>query len=263
MACEQTQTRGQPYDVFAVDFDGVLCDTAAETSVSAWRAGSQVWPEWQGPEPPSEYLSRFLNLRPVLETGYQAILLMRLIHTGTDDEAIALQFPELCTRLLKEMECSSAELVRLFGQARDTWIDCDLDDWLSRHRFYPGIIETFAARVETDPVFILTTKQERFVRTLLHSRGIDLPADNIFGLDAGKPKEDVLEYLSGRPEFDVTRFHFVEDRLQTLIRVAGRKSLRHVLLYLVDWGYNTPGHRKKACGLPRITIWNSDSFLDV
>jgi phosphoglycolate phosphatase-like HAD superfamily hydrolase len=257
------QTRRRPYDVFAVDFDGVLCDTAAETGVAAWRAGGQVWPAWQGPEPPSEYLSRFLNLRPVLETGYQAILLMRLIHTGVDDETIELQFPELCTRLLEETGYPTAELVRLFGQTRDTWIDRDLDDWLSRHRFYPGVIETFATRVKTDPVFILTTKQERFVRALLNSRGIRLPANHIFGLDAGKPKEDVLDQLSGRSEFNGARFHFVEDRLQTLIRVASKSSLSHVLLYLADWGYNTPGDREKARSFPRITIWSRGSFFDV
>jgi phosphoglycolate phosphatase-like HAD superfamily hydrolase len=250
-------------DVFVVDFDGVLCDSAAEMAVTAWHAGTQIWSAWQGPEPPSEYLSRFLNLRPVVETGYQATVLMRLIYTGVDDETIELQFPELCTRLLEETEYSTAELVRLFAQARDTWIDSDLDDWLSRHSFYPGVVETFATRVENDPVFILTTKQERFVRTLIHSRGIRLPAGHIFGLDAGKSKEDVLEQLSRRPEFNGGRFHFVEDRLQTLIRVAGRKSLKHVLLYLADWGYNTSRDREKAESIPRITIWDSGSFLDV
>lgn len=257
------QTRRQPYDVFAVDFDGVLCDTAAEMGVSAWHAGRQIWTTWEGPEPPSEYLSRFLNLRPLLETGFQSILLMHLIHIGVDDETIRLQFQELCTRLLEETGYSTVELVRLFGQARDTWIDRDLDDWLSRHRFYPGIIESFATRVETEPVFILTTKSERFVRTLLNSRGIHLPADHIFGLDAGKPKEEVLELLSRRPDFNGARFHFVEDRLQTLIRVASRSSLRHVLLYLADWGYNTPRDRETARRSPRITIWSPGSFLSV
>jgi phosphoglycolate phosphatase-like HAD superfamily hydrolase len=250
-------------DVFALDFDGVLCDSAAEMAVTAWHAGAQIWPAWDEPEPPSEYLRRFLNLRPGVETGYQAIFLMRLIDTGVDDEAIALRFPEHCTRLLDETEYSTAQLVRLFAQARDTWIDRDLDDWLSRHSFYPGVIGTFARRAETDPVFILTTKQKRFVSTLLHSRGIRLPADHIFGLDAGKSKENVLEQLSRRSEFDGGRFHLVEDRLQTLIRVSGRRSLDHILLYLADWGYNTPRDREQAKSIPRITIWNSSDFLDV
>jgi phosphoglycolate phosphatase-like HAD superfamily hydrolase len=263
MLWQQTQARRQSCNVFAVDFDGVLCDTASETGATAWRAGARLWPAWQGPEPPSESLSRFLNLRPVLETGYQAIFLMRLIYLGVDDETIELKFPELCTRLLHETAYSTAELVHLFGQTRDTWIAGDLYDWLSRHSFYPGVIETFAARVETDPVFILTTKQERFVATLLHSRGIRLPAGHIFGLDADKSKEDVLEQLWRRPRFQGARFHFVEDRLQTLIRIVGRSNLRDVLLYLADWGYNTPRDREKAKSIPRITIWKSDTFLDI
>lgn len=263
MLCQHTQTRRQSHDVLALDFDGVLCDSAAETSVAAWRAGSQVWPAWQGPEPPPEYLTRFLNLRPVIETGYQAILLMHLISTGLDDESIELQFPQLCTCLLEETKHSTEELARLFGKARDTWMDLDLDDWLSRHRFYPGVVETLATRMKTHPVFILTTKQERFVRILLHSRGICLPTDHIFGFDTAKSKEDVLEEFSRRPEFQDARLHFVEDRLQTLRRVAGRSSLRHVLLYLVDWGYNTPREREEARTIPRVTIWDSGSFLSV
>ena len=251
------------FDIFALDFDGVLCDSAAEMAVTAWRAGAQIWPAWDVPEPPSEYLSRFLRLRPVIETGHQSILLMRLIDNGLGDETIALQFPELCTRLLEETEHPPAGLVRLFAQARDIWIDRDLDDWLSRHTFYPEVIKTFAKKAITDPVFILTTKQERFVRILLQSRGIRLPADRIFGLDTGKSKEDVLEQLSQRSEFDGGRFHFVEDRLQTLIRVAGRRRLRHVLLYLAAWGYNTPKDREMAASIRRITIWDSSDFLKV
>ena len=250
-------------DIFAVDFDGVLCDSAAEMAVSAWRAGAQIWSAWDEPEPPSEYLNRFLRLRPVIETGYQAILLMRLIDTDVDDKTIELQFPELCTRLLEETKHATVKLVRLFAQARDTWIDRDLDDWLSRHTFYPRVIEIFAVKVETDPVFILTTKEQRFVKTLLDSRGVCLPADHIFGLDTGPSKEDILTHLLQRPEFDGGRFHFVEDRLQTLIRVAGSRRLKHVLLYLAAWGYNTPRDRERAATIPRITIWDSSNFLNV
>ena len=256
-------TSRQSHDVFALDFDGVLCDSAAETGVTAWRAGGQIWPQWQGPEPPSKYLSRFIELRPVIETGYEAILLMRLIYAGADDDTLGLEFRELCSRVLEEMDYSPAELVHLFAQARDAWIDSDRDDWLSRHRFYPEVIEAFATKVETDPVFILTTKHERFVRELLHSLGIRMPPGHIYGLDALKSKQDVLEQLSQRSEFHNARLHFVEDRLATLIRVAQMSRLRHILLYLADWGYNTARDREKARAVPRITIWSSDRFLDV
>ncbi len=250
-------------NVFVVDFDGVLCDSAAESGVTAWRAGSRVWPAWQGLEPPSDYLSRFVSLRPVIEMGYQAVLLMRLIHIGLDDETIEGQFHELCARLIEETGCSKAEVILKFGQARNAWIEDDPNDWLGRHSFYPRVIETFAARVKTDPVFISTTKQERFVEILLHSRGIHLPAGRIFGLEAGRSKEDVLDHLLRHPQFDGARFHFVEDRLRTLIRMTERGSLAQVLFYLADWGYNTPKDRDTARSLPRITLLSPADFLAV
>lgn len=260
---ERMKARAESANVFVVDFDGVLCNSAVETGVTAWRAGSHIWPEWQGPEPPSEYLSSFVSLRPVLEKGYQAIILMRLIATGVEAQRIELQFPELSGRMLESAGRSTEELARLFCKARDSWIASDLDDWLGRHSFYSEVIDTFAERVKTDPVFILTTKQERFVAILLKSRGINPPASHIFGLDAGKAKEDILEELLRRPQFRNARFRFVEDRLETLIRIAGRNSLSDVLLYLAAWGYNTIEDRDRAKSIRRITVLDSGNFLDV
>ena len=60
--------------ILALDFDGVLCDSARETAVSAWRAGSGLWPEdMHGAEPPENMIRQFTAVRPYLETGYQAI----------------------------------------------------------------------------------------------------------------------------------------------------------------------------------------------
>ena len=257
------QNRHKLQDVFAIDFDGVLCDSAGEAGTTAWRAGSRLWPDWQRPEPPAAEMGRFLKLRPVIETGYQAVLLMRLIHDRVDDDTIEREFPERCARIIEEMGCSSADVARLVSQARSAWIDQDVDDWLGRHAFYPGVLDAFTARAEQDPVFILTTKQERFVRTLLDSRAVRLPDSHIFGLDTGRSKEECLDELSRRPEFRGARFHFVEDRMKTLMRVASKDSLDHVLLYLADWGYTTDRDREQARAIPRITVWNTGSFLDV
>ncbi|HAK59340.1 MAG TPA: haloacid dehalogenase [Nitrospiraceae bacterium] len=257
------QNRQTIQNVFAIDFDGVLCDSAGEAGTTAWRAGGRLWPDWQGPEPPAAYLGRFRKLRPVIETGYQAVLLMRLIHDSMDDETIEREFSERCARIIEERGCSSDDVARLVSQARSDWIDRDVDDWLGRHSFYPGVLDAFTAKAEHDPVFILTTKEERFVRTLIDSRAIRLPGSHIFGLDTGRSKEDILDELSQRPAFREARFHFVEDRLQTLMRVASRSSLDHILLYLAGWGYTTDHDREQARAIPRITVWNAASFLDV
>ena len=79
--------------VFALDFDGVLCDSVAETAVTGWRAGRRLWPEWQADEPPAAALEQFVALRPLLETGYQAILLMHMVCTGVPEDEIGFDPP--------------------------------------------------------------------------------------------------------------------------------------------------------------------------
>jgi phosphoglycolate phosphatase-like HAD superfamily hydrolase len=251
-------------NVFALDFDGVLCNSAAENAVAAWRGGRRLWSHWQGDEPPAAYSRRYIELRPVIETGWQIIPLLTLIARETlDDATIARDFPALSAALLQETGCTRAQMARWFGEARDAWIARDLDDWLGRHRFYPAAFARFAERWREQPLFIITTKEERFAQALLASRGIDFPAERLYGLDRGRSKEDILEELSSHPEWRDTVWHFVEDRLGTLLRVADRPTLQQVRLYLADWGYNTAADRAAAARHPAITVWNPDRFLMV
>jgi phosphoglycolate phosphatase-like HAD superfamily hydrolase len=250
-------------DVFALDFDGVICDTAGEAAVSAWKAARALWPGLPEADPDDAWVERLRRLRPVLETGYEAVILARLIQGGVSDREILARFRELCASLLAEEGRSSAPLTRLFGHTRDQWIAHDPVGWLARQRFYPGVLEAVQTTLAESPVFILTTKQERFVKVLLGSRGLVLPEGAIFGLERGKLKEDVLRDLKRRPEFLGARLHFVEDRLATLERVAKCTDLGDVRLYLAGWGYNTPEERLRASGMPRVTIWNLDRFLKV
>jgi hypothetical protein len=122
-------------DVFALDFDGVLCDSVAEAGFTAWRAGRKLWPHWQDEEPADAYKRRFISLRPPVETGYQAILLMDLIHQGLNTEIIAAHFAELYEQRIQQTGLSREQLARLFGQTRDEWIARDGLDWFSRHPF--------------------------------------------------------------------------------------------------------------------------------
>ena len=249
-------------DAIVLDFDGVLCDSAAETGVSAWRAGRPLWTEWDTEEPPAECLARFIELRPLLETGYQSVLLMRLIYTGLSPRSIRSRFPDLCDAVMADLTLSRDELIDIFGRTRDNWVRQDADGWLARHRFYPTVVDRFLDRMHTDAssVFIATTKQERFVVALLATIGVKLPPAQLFGLDAGKAKEQVLhETLRGGQ----TQVCFVEDRLETLLRVARQPQLACVKLYFANWGYSLPAEHRQASADPGITVWGPAEFLNV
>lgn len=249
--------------IFALDFDGVLCDSVREAGVTAWRAGRDFFHQDQAWEPPHAYLHRFTRLRPLVETGYQTLLLMGLIQKGLSDADIATRFSEQCQHLLSEWEVSASDCAERFGAARDAWMAADLDDWLGRQRPYPGVIDTFTAALARHPVFIVTTKQERFVAALLKGWGLSFAPEHIFGLERDKPKERVLAELSQQARWRDGCWHFVEDRLATLERVAAHKALEPIKLYLADWGYNTAADRARARAHPAITVWNPQSFLVV
>jgi phosphoglycolate phosphatase-like HAD superfamily hydrolase len=248
-------------DVFALDFDGVLCDSAGECAVTAWRAGRRIWPEWRGPEPPEDCKIRFVLLRPVVETGYQTTLLMKLVCDNVSDTKILTEFVSLCDELISTHGLTRRQLADLFGQTRDEWIAQDNADWLGRHRFYPGVFERFCDALGSHPVYILTTKQERFAWQLLNAGGAMMPRERILGFERNLSKEKMLELVMAEPSLRGARIHFVEDRVETLFEIAKRPLLDGVSLYLADWGYNTAAQREQARLHPRVAVWTIDRFL--
>ena len=247
-------------DVFCFDFDGVVCDSAPETALSAWKGCREFWPA--GGAPFSEALQqRFCRVRPALHTGFEAIPLMRLIETDAASEAEVLAgFPALRDDLIAREGLDNARLLEVFGRIRDGLIAADQAEWLRWNRFYPGLRETLTAALERHPVFIITTKQERFVTLLLAHHGVDFPSERILGLERGRSKPALLGELGAAPAWQGHRFHFIEDRLETLQEVLATPSLAAVQLYLADWGYNTDAQRAEAAATGRIAVVSRDDF---
>lgn len=245
--------------IVALDFDGVLCDSVRETALSAWKAGARFWPEWENADPEEEWVRRFIRLRPSLETGHQAIFMLRSIIDGLADEDIAENLEAHCRAWREALGLERRDLVDIFGAARDQWIAHDLDSWLACHRFYPGTLPALRRCLADGEVFILTTKQERFVQALLEPQGIPLPPERIYGLDRGLKKTTILDRLG--QEFPDSTLHFVEDRAATLQAALADETLEAVRLYYAAWGYGTPADlawAKKTC---RVTVWELDDFL--
>ncbi|HKJ00287.1 MAG TPA: HAD family hydrolase [bacterium] len=252
-------------DVFCFDFDGVICDSAPETAVTAWQGCRELWPApgtSADPAPLPEALqARFCRLRPVMHTGFEAIPLMRLIEEGdVSDAQFLADFPALRDGLIAREGLRTADLQQRFGAIRDRLIAADQAAWLGWNRFYPGMGEALSAAAARGPAFIITTKQERFAALLLRHEGVALPPERIFGLEAARSKPELLQALLARPEHDGATFHFIEDRLETLQAVIATPGLGGVRLYLADWGYNTPAQREEAVAIKRIQVVSMQGF---
>jgi phosphoglycolate phosphatase-like HAD superfamily hydrolase len=245
--------------LLALDFDGVICDSAGESCLASWHAFRSLWgasPE----DPPVRVLEVYRRLRPVIETGWENYVLMRLIVDRVPEQTILERFHDLCAEVLERYGLRTETLVERFGRARDEWMARDREAWLASQPAYPGVAEAVRGWLaDGQLIYVITTKQARFASLLLEHYGIALPEGRLLALEAG-PKTDSLARLSGEHGIEARDMWFVEDRLATLERAAAVPGLDGLGLFLADWGYNTEGERARARSDRRVTTIDLQRF---
>ncbi|XP_052192876.1 uncharacterized protein LOC127801631 [Diospyros lotus] len=261
-------------DLYALDFDGVICDSCGESSLSAVKAAKLRWPSlFEGMDSATEHwtVDQMYTVRPVVETGYENLLLVRLllemkvpsirtssVAEGLTVEGILENWSKIKPVIMEEWGESRDALIDLFGKVRDEWMENDLATWIGANRFYPGVPD--ALKFASSRIYIVTTKQSRFADALLRElAGVSIPPERIYGLGTG-PKVEVLKQLQKKPEHEGLTLNFVEDRLATLKNVIKEHELDGWNLYLGDWGYNTTKEREEAANIPRIRMLGLSDF---
>ncbi|XP_020219429.1 uncharacterized protein LOC109802460 isoform X1 [Cajanus cajan] len=260
--------------LYALDFDGVICNTCEETAISALKAAKLRWPSlFDGVDSTIDdwIVDQMITVRPVVETGYETLLLVRLfletrvpsirkssVAEGLTVDDILESWLKLKPIIMEEWSENREELIDLFGKVRDEWLETDFTGWMGANRLYPGTAD--ALRFSSSKVYIVTTKQGRFADALLRElAGVTIPPDRLYGLGTG-PKVEVLKKLQKMPEHQGLTLHFVEDRLTTLKNVIKEPELDNWNLYLVNWGFNTQKEREEAAANPRIQLLELSDF---
>lgn len=246
--------------IFALDFDGVICDSAVETGITGWKAAAQLWNDFESAMPTSRQIEQFCQIRPIMGTGYEAILIVRMINDGEPVESILKNYQARKQVVMDDYQLKIEELKILFGATRDAWIKNDLHDWVEKNPLFPSVVEKLQGLSEQHLWYIVTTKQERFVKQILSANKIPLPDDRIFGLDRKLSKEEILLQLQDK--HSEKKIYFVEDMLSTLIKVLNNSQLQSVKLFMALWGYNTTQDKRDAQNLA-IELIELDSFLGV
>ncbi|AEG00451.1 HAD family hydrolase [Methylomonas methanica] len=243
--------------IHAFDFDGVICNSAVETAITGWKAAGQIWPDMQT-NMPEVLIDTFCRVRPIIETGYEAILAMRMLQQGDTIGDIYNGYTEKTSALLRQAQVGADDLKQLFGDTRDQWIAENRDEWIAMNPLFPGVAEKLK-RLETDSWYIVTTKHERFVRKILKANDIRLADERIFGLDRNMSKPEVLTGLL--PNHPGQTMHFLEDRLPALLGVQKHPPLSSVKLFFALWGYNTREDKAAVAARQDIRGLNLDGFL--
>ena len=233
--------KNQRKKILFFDFDGVLCDSAGETARCAWLAGSIVWEEWRGVDIPKSFLKKFKKLRPLIETGYQSIALMKLISDNYTEAFIQKEFNFMREQVFTSISLNTRALINLFNKIRGDWVEVNPESWLSWHKLYPcskNIIKT--GKTYYKEVYIVSTKHKKFIVKLLDYFGIEFNPDNIYGLESGKSKMEIVETILKKTKVAPKNSVFVDDYSNTLSSFAENDFLQDMRLYLASWGYLFP-----------------------
>ncbi|MTJ48490.1 HAD family hydrolase [Dolichospermum sp. UHCC 0259] len=246
--------------ILALDFDGVVCDGLIEYFEVAWRTYCQIWSPTND-TPPDDLALRFYRLRPVIETGWEMPVLIKALIEGFSDDQILQSWTTITPQILAADNLEAKAVSTKLDHLRDEWIQTDLNGWLSLHRFYPGVIERLKITLKSEiQLYIVTTKEGRFVKQLLQQEGVDLLPENIFGKEIKRPKYETLRELIKKANTQPASLWFVEDRLKTLQLVQQQSDLNHVQLFLADWGYNTQTEREAGKNDSRIHLISLSHF---
>jgi len=244
-------------DIFALDFDGVICHSAVETAITGWKAAGHFWQDMPA-LPSAAIVDQFVLIRPLIETGYEAILGMRLLFLGYSCAEICADYFKKIKYLIDDLGVETETLKHCFGITRDAWIAEDINSWLAMNPLFPGIQQKLQTLTATHTWYIITTKQERFVQKILQANAIDLAPERIFGLDRKLTKAQVLKaLLAAHPNVTLA---FVEDRFATLETIQLDSSLRMLNLGLACWGYNTEHERNRAL-MQGFSLLSLENFL--
>ncbi|PSB08715.1 haloacid dehalogenase [Pleurocapsa sp. CCALA 161] len=246
-------------DILALDFDGVVCDGLLEYFATTKQTYQQIW----SAEVDDSFAPSFYRLRPVIETGWEMPILLRALVSGISEAEILNNFKAIAIQITEAEGLSKQAVVQKLDGVRDDWIKHNFADWLSLHRFYPGMIEQLGQIINSAvKLYIVTTKEGRFVKQLLQQQGIDLPAVQIIGKESKRPKYETLRILRDRHQQpgENIQITFVEDRLPALQQVAQQEDLLFVELYLADWGYNLEGDCILAAQDRRIKLLSLEHF---
>ena len=227
--------------ILFLDFDGVLCDSANETGRCAWLAGSVVWEEWRGADIPKTSLVKFKKLRPLIETGYQSIALMKLISENYSETFIKKEFHFMMEQIFTSVSLNRKALINLFNKIRNDWMEVNPESWFSWHKLYPCSKDLIkVGKSYYKEIYIVSTKQKEFIKKLLDYFGIDFNQNNIYGLESGDNKIEIITNILKKTKESPKNSVLVDDHIGALHSFAINNFFKDMHLSLASWGYLFP-----------------------
>ena len=247
-------------NVLALDFDGVISDSAPEAFVVALRTYVALYGGVSGVLGPDlEGLEQAGLERPVVVSSRLYPDFVDFMPLGNRAEDFGVVLAALARgRVLRDqgdydeykqaLEASrpdfSATFHERFYRERNRFAERDPQRWLALMGPYPDFLALLRRRSKDRTLAIATAKDRASVDRLLGHYGIaDLfPADKVLDKETGSSKRAHLLELARRLAAPLERIVFVDDKVNHLEDV----SSLGVCPVLAAWGYNGSREQERA-----------------
>jgi len=249
--------------VLALDFDGVISDSAPEAFVVAVRTYRETFPEAgfaESAECDAAIFARFLAIMPLGNRAEDFGVALSAIDRGEalpDQQAYDAFRRSLDPARLKAFHAR-------FYRVRHAWAEALPDAWLGRIQPYPGVCDWLRRRAGDVRLAIATAKDRRSVGTLLGRYGIgDLFEEGfVHDKETGVSKRSHIEAIALRAGCAPADVTFIDDKVNHLQDVAGTGAR----CLLAGWGYNGEREQRLAraagFGIPTLDTLDAVVFCE-
>ncbi|MBX2803283.1 MAG: hypothetical protein KTR31_36725 [Myxococcales bacterium] len=237
--------------MFVFDFDGVLFDTARECLAIAWETSLTLpfaasWRDLPGPPPDVE--AAFLAHRYWVGPPWQYAVLLRSIAQGdlpTDTQDF--------DRRAEAQREALAGFTEAYFATRER-LSADPDRWCATVRAHRGPTAAFLDLHRTGQAMVLSTRDDRSIRLLLH-RFLDVDDAVLLERGGPRPKWQILADLAAQRGLAPARLFFIDDHPHHALPAHEHGFASHLAL----WGYNAPDD-VAACRAAGLSILAMDEL---
>ena len=217
--------------VLALDFDGVISDSAREAFSVAVQTYSSLRPGAALQET-EELYAGFVELMPLGNRAEDYAVILAAL----EQKAVIAHQTEYDSFYRQQDREQLAVFHERFYQARTSWAERDPDWWRRMLAPYPDMLEILHRRASEVTLAIATAKDRFSVAMLLRDYGIEslFREDLVLDKETGVTKRSHLARLQQILDVPFDAITFVDDKVNHLDHVAGLG----VRCGLAAWGYN-------------------------
>jgi phosphoglycolate phosphatase-like HAD superfamily hydrolase len=221
-------------DFVALDFDGVIADSIGECLVMGYNAYSKFTRSGAQIRRLEELNERHKNeckrLRSFIRSGEDFVYIQLAI-----DKGFRLQDQQEFDSFINQHVNLKNTFYNLFYVEREVFSSTEEDLWIELNPLYKGVKQFLVKYPVKDRLYIITTKQIKYVLKILNGNSIYLKEQNCFCSSGRDTKPNIITHLLARNRISTEKFYYVDDQVDTLVEVKGSG----VHCFLAEWGYTT------------------------